>query len=73
MKSLSLQADKRLSPETERRLNELIEETEAFVKGEKTALTNTDDFEGVQHYRHYVRIAWLTHFILGDLSDPDLQ
>jgi hypothetical protein len=73
MKSLSLLADKRLSPETERRLNELIEETEAFVKGEKTALTNTDDFEGVQHYRHYVRIAWLTHFILGDLSDPDLQ
>jgi hypothetical protein len=68
MKSLSTGADKRLKPETLRHLNELIEETEAFVRGEKTALTGSDEHEGVQHYRHYVRIAWLTHFILCDLN-----
>jgi hypothetical protein len=72
MKTLASQADRRLSLQTLRRLNELIEEVEAFARGEKTALTNTDDYQGVLHYRHYVRIAWLTHFILGDLSASGL-
>ena len=72
LKTLSLQAHGRLTTDTLRRFSELIEETEAFVKGEKTALTNTDDMVGVLHYRHYVRIAWLTHFILGDLRSSGI-
>jgi len=68
MKRLCNQAQQRLKTETLRRFKELIEETEAFARGEKTTLTSSDDYEGVLHYRHYVRIAWLTQFILGDLS-----
>ena len=68
MKRLCAQAEGCVKPETLRRFKELIEETEAFIRGEKTALTNSDDYEGPLHYRHYVRIAWLTQFILGDLN-----
>jgi hypothetical protein len=71
-KSLVLQAGNRLNSDMRRRLNELIEETQAFIRGEKTALTNIDDYQGVLHYRHYVRIAWLTHFILNDLDASGL-
>ena len=68
MKRLCTQAEGCLKPETLRRFKELMEETEAFIRGEKTALTNSDDHEGPLHYRHYVRIAWLTQFILDDLN-----
>jgi|GEM_PF-1547067 hypothetical protein len=70
MRALSGSAENRLNEELKRHLAELIEETEAFVRGEKTGLTGIPDFQSALHYRHYVRIAWLSHFILTNLPGP---
>lgn len=68
MRALIGSAENRLNEEVKRHLTELIEETEAFLRGEKTGLTGTPDFQSALHYRHYVRIAWLSHFILSNLA-----
>jgi hypothetical protein len=70
MRSLNGSPENRLNAELKRHLMELMEETEAFVKGEKTGLTGVPDFQSALHYRHYVRIAWLSHFILKNLPGP---
>jgi hypothetical protein len=73
MRALNGNPDNQLSEEIKRHLIELIEETEAFVRGEKTGLTGVPDFQSALHYRHYVRIAWLSHFILNNLPGPALS
>jgi hypothetical protein len=70
MRALNGSPENRLNEEIKRHLIELIEETEAFVRGEKTGLTGVPDFQSALHYRHYVRIAWLSHFILKNLPGP---
>ena len=69
MKALSDETAKRLSAETAKRYNELIEEITAFMVEDKTEEFNNEDLKSVLHYRHYVRIAWLSHFILEDLKN----
>jgi hypothetical protein len=66
MRALSVGDNNPLNEEIKRHLAELIEETEAFVSGEKTQLTGITDFQSAMHYRHYVRIAWLANFILNN-------
>ncbi len=68
IKSLSPDVDKRLSAETAKRYQNLIEEITVFLQGEQNASNTTEDMKGVMHYRHYVRIAWFSHFILEDLT-----
>jgi hypothetical protein len=68
MKLLSAEADKRLNADTSKRYHELIEEIPAFMQGNKATPTEIDDMQCVMHYRHYVRIAWHSHFILEDLK-----
>jgi hypothetical protein len=70
MRALNGSPENRLNEELKRHLIELIEETEAFVRGEKTGLTGVPDFQSALHYRHYVRIAWLSYFILKNLPGP---
>ncbi len=73
MKSLQGEASKRFGPETQRRFRELVQELEAFLEGENSTAEMTKDLQSVFHYRHYVRVAWLSHFILGDLTNSDLN
>jgi hypothetical protein len=70
MRALNGSAENRLDEEIKRHLIELIEETEAFVRGEKTGLTGVTDYQSALHYRHYVRIAWLSNYILSNLAGP---
>ncbi len=70
MRALNGSSENRLNEEIKRHLNELIEETDAFLRGEKTGLTGIPDFQSALHYRHYVRIAWLSNFILSNLAGP---
>jgi hypothetical protein len=70
MRALNGSAENRLNEEIKRHLIELIEETEAFVRGEKTGLTGVTDFQSALHYRHYVRIAWLSNYILSNVTGP---
>ena len=69
MKLLSADAVKRLGADTSKRFQEIIEEIIAFLHEDKTETTDNKDLKAVLHYRHYVRIAWLSHFILDDLKD----
>ena len=70
MRALNGSSENHLNEEIKRHLNELIEETDAFLRGEKTGLTGIPDFQSAMHYRHYVRIAWLSNFILSNLAGP---
>jgi hypothetical protein len=67
IKALGPEVDRRMNAETSKRYHDLIEEITFFLKGEATS-TATDDMKAVMHYRHYVRIAWFSHFILEDLN-----
>jgi hypothetical protein len=68
--ALSAGVKNQLDDEMKRHLSELIEETDAFMHGEKTGLTGVTDFQSAMHYRHYVRIAWLSHCILNNAPGP---
>jgi hypothetical protein len=69
MQSLAGEVDKRLSAEAAKRFHDLIGETSAFLQGDQNESTANADLQDVMHYRHYVRIAWFSHFILEDLKN----
>jgi hypothetical protein len=69
MKLLSADVARRLNADTSKRFHDLIEEMTAFMYGDKTDRSENDDLKDVMHYRHYVRIAWISHFILEDLRN----
>ena len=65
---LSDETVKRLDADMSKRYHELIEEITAFMQGNAAAPAEIDDIQCVIHYRHYVRIAWNSHFILENLK-----
>jgi hypothetical protein len=68
MRILCPEADRRLSAETSKRFHELIEEIKAFTEDDPDPPGGNKELRDVMHYRHYVRIAWLSHFILEDIK-----
>jgi hypothetical protein len=69
MKSLCTEAQKRLHPDLLRRFNELIDEMGLYLEEEKKISAPASHAPDVQHYKHYVRLAWILHSILADLHD----
>jgi hypothetical protein len=65
---LGNETDRRLDADTSKRYHEIIEEITAFMHEDTEAPTQIDDMQCVLHYRHYVRIAWNSHFILENLK-----
>jgi hypothetical protein len=65
MRSIRDEADKRLGRDTIKHYHELIEEITEFIQSGATGSVEKDD----GRYRHYVRIAWLSHSILEDLKN----
>jgi hypothetical protein len=67
MRLISDETNKRLGPDTSKHFHELIGEITEFIRSDASGHDKKND----TRYRHYVRIAWLSHSILEDLKKSD--
>jgi hypothetical protein len=64
MKSVGDEVTRRLGKDISKRFHELIEEIGAFLQSDQAKQSE----KNAMRYRHYVRIAWLSHYILEELK-----